>query len=80
MGDARVAPREMLHKLLEPKLTQHNLRDIAVIRVKCTGKKGRRRAEAVIELVDMFDEKTGFTAMQRLTGWHASIVAILCRQ
>jgi lysine 6-dehydrogenase len=24
-------------------------------------------------LVDRYDEATGFTAMQRLTGWHAAI-------
>ena len=27
--------------------------------------------------LDKYDEETGFTAMQRLTGWHASIIAIL---
>jgi lysine 6-dehydrogenase len=41
------------------------------------GVKDGKAAEAVVELVDTFDPSTGFTAMQRLTGWHASIVAIL---
>ena len=30
----------------------------------------------MVELIDRYDEKTGFTAMQRLTGWHGSILLI----
>ncbi|MGD9139910.1 MAG: hypothetical protein PVJ42_00055 [bacterium] len=41
------------------------------------GKKGGGEASATVELVDRYDESTGFSAMQRLTGWHASIIAIL---
>jgi lysine 6-dehydrogenase len=28
-------------------------------------------------LFDYYDDATGFTAMERTTGWHAAIVAIL---
>ena len=28
----------------------------------------------MVELVDYYDESTGFTAMERLTGWHAAIM------
>jgi lysine 6-dehydrogenase len=80
VGDVEVKPRDVLHALLEPKITSTEIRDIAVMRVKCVGEKDGRRAEAVVELIDSYDEKTGFTAMQRLTGWHASIVAILAAQ
>lgn len=38
------------------------------------------RVEAIIALIDRYDEVTGFTAMQRLTGWHASMVSILQAQ
>ena len=31
-------------------------------------------AEARVQLVDYYDEATGFSAMERLTGWHAAIV------
>ncbi|TLZ50641.1 MAG: hypothetical protein E6K18_06900, partial [Methanobacteriota archaeon] len=34
-----------------------------------------RRGEAIVELFDRYDEATGFTAMERTTGWHAAIVA-----
>ena len=26
-------------------------------------------------MIDYYDEETGFTAMERLTGWHAAIMA-----
>jgi lysine 6-dehydrogenase len=80
VGDTKVVPREVLHALLEPLLTKPDVRDIAVIIVKCRGVKDAKEAEATIELTDYFDEETKFTAMQRLTGWHAAIVAILCTQ
>ena len=31
----------------------------------------------MLEIVDYYDDETGFTAMERTTGWHASIVAIM---
>jgi len=29
----------------------------------------------IIDLVDRYDPATGFTAMERITGWHAGIMA-----
>jgi len=80
LGDIEIAPRDVFHVLLEPKITQPQVRDVGVIRTRCVGEKDGRPAEAIVDLVDYYDEETGFTAMQRLTGWHASIVAILAAQ
>ena len=80
LGDGQVVPRDVFHALLEPRIVQTEVRDVCVIRVKCMGVKDAGPAEAVVELIDYFDEGSGFTAMQRLTGWHASIVAILAAQ
>ena len=33
-----------------------------------------------MDLIDYDDESTGFTAMERTTGWDASIVAIMMAQ
>jgi lysine 6-dehydrogenase len=79
VGSGPVVPREVFHALLEPRIGPSNatIRDICVMRVKATGKRAGSPAEAIVELVDRFDETTGFMAMQRLTGWHASIVAHL---
>ncbi len=77
-----VVPREMLHALLEPRIGPSNacIRDTCVMRVQATGLLQGSPTEAIVELVDRFDESTGFMAMQRLTGWHASIVAHLAVQ
>lgn len=72
LGNQKISPREILHELLEPQLTQPDVHDVCVIRVKCISE----TTETIVELIDYYDERTGFTAMQRLTGWHASIVAI----
>jgi lysine 6-dehydrogenase len=76
VGGVRVAPRDVLHALLEPKITRQLVRDICVMRVRGDGRKDGRPASATVELIDRYDEATGFTAMQRLTGWHASIMLI----
>jgi lysine 6-dehydrogenase len=41
------------------------------------GDKNGKTAQVVVEIIDYYDPATGFTAMQRLTGWHLSIVAAM---
>jgi lysine 6-dehydrogenase len=72
----KVVPRDLLHALLAPQICRDEVKDICVMRVKGTGITKGAKAEAVVELVDRYDPKTGFTAMQRLTGWHGSILLI----
>ena len=79
VGKSEVVPRDVFHALYEPKVTfpgePEKSKDIVFVRVKALGKKGGRPTQAIVELVDRFDEKTGFTAMERTTGWDAAIVA-----
>jgi lysine 6-dehydrogenase len=79
VGKNEVIPREVFHTLYEPMVTFPNdpekSKDIVLVRVKALGKKGGRPAKAEVELEDHFDETTGFTAMERTTGWDAAIVA-----
>jgi lysine 6-dehydrogenase len=70
-----VIPRHVFHALFEPKVTPNDIRDVCVERVRALGMKDDHTAEAVVELVDYYDEATGFTSMERLTGWHAAITA-----
>ncbi len=72
-----LVPRDVFHSLLEPHISRPEVRDICAMRVRCFGTKDGDNHTSTVELIDSFDEATGFTAMQRLTGWHASIVAIL---
>jgi lysine 6-dehydrogenase len=79
VGSNEVVPRDVFHALYEPKVTfpddPEKRKDIVFVRVKALGKKGGKSAKAVVELEDHFDDKTGFTAMERTTGWDAAIVA-----
>jgi lysine 6-dehydrogenase len=76
----KISPRRVLQTLFEPKIRLSGEKDLAVIRVKCVGEKSGRPAQAVVDVVDYYDDETGFTAMERTTGWHASIVAIMMAQ
>ena len=71
----KVIPRHVFHALFEPKVTPDLIRDVCVERVRALGMKDGRTSEAVVELVDYYDEATRFTSMERLTGWHAAITA-----
>jgi lysine 6-dehydrogenase len=75
VGDGEVVPRDVFHALFEPKVTFPHDKDLVIVRVKAVGKKDGRDAEAIVEVIDYFDEETGFTAMERGTGWSAAIVA-----
>jgi lysine 6-dehydrogenase len=77
VGDAGtpVVPRDVFHALFEPKVTFPGDKDLVIVRVTAIGKKDGRDAQALVELIDYFDEQTGFTAMERSTGWSAAIVA-----
>ncbi|MHA2227466.1 MAG: saccharopine dehydrogenase family protein [Candidatus Hodarchaeales archaeon] len=77
IGPIKIAPRALLAKLFEPKITFANDKDVVVIRVKCLGQKEGRPAQAQVDLIDYYDEGTGFTAMERTTGWDIAIIAIL---
>ncbi|MEW6368557.1 MAG: saccharopine dehydrogenase C-terminal domain-containing protein [Acidobacteriota bacterium] len=75
VDDHDVIPRHVFHTLYEPKVTFPDDEDLVIVRVKAVGKQNGRPAEAMVELIDRFDEETGFTAMERTTGWSAAIVA-----
>jgi lysine 6-dehydrogenase len=71
-----VVPRHLLHAILEPQMRHRpDDRDMVIVRVIARGLKDGQEKEATIELFDYYDESTGFTAMERTTGWHAAIMA-----
>ncbi len=80
IGKNQIIPRDLFHALLEPKIIQSVIHDIALIRIHCRGFNREKPAMATIELMDYYDHHTGFMAMQRVTGWHTSILAILATQ
>jgi lysine 6-dehydrogenase len=77
----KVSPREVLHALLDSKLrARPGEPDLVIVRVLAKGRKGGQPAQVQVELIDYYDEATGFTAMERTTGWDASIKTILNAQ
>ncbi|MGB5657871.1 MAG: saccharopine dehydrogenase C-terminal domain-containing protein [Thermoanaerobaculia bacterium] len=73
---ARVRPRDVLHAVLGPRLEVHGeFEDAVVIRVVARGRHQGSPAEAQLDLIDFFDPDSGFTSMQRTTGWDGAIVA-----
>jgi lysine 6-dehydrogenase len=80
VGDVQVIPRDLFHALFEPKVTFPSDKDIIVLRVKAVGTKEGRQAQAIVELIDYYDEVTGFTSMERATGWSAAIVGEMMAQ
>jgi lysine 6-dehydrogenase len=78
VGGVPVVPRDVLHAVLDPKIrAKPGEPDLVIVRVQAKGRKDGRAAEVVVELIDRFDAATGFTAMERTTGWDGSIKAIL---
>lgn len=73
----RVIPRDLFHALFAPHVTFPGDRDVCAIRIRATGRKDGRPAEVWVEMIDFYDEETGFTAMERTTGWDAAIVAAM---
>lgn len=74
---AAVVPRHVFHSLFEPQVHADIVKDVCIIRARALGTKDGKPAEAQVDLVDYYDETTGFTSMQRTTGWHLSIVAAM---
>jgi lysine 6-dehydrogenase len=74
VGKQEIVPRHVYHTLLEPKISAPIIKDVCVIRVLGKGMKGGKQTTVRIDLIDYCDEQTGFTAMERLTGWHCAIM------
>jgi lysine 6-dehydrogenase len=76
VNGVQVVPRDVLHALIGPQITARpGSKDVVIIRIVATGKHRGKVAEAQIDLVDYYDEATGFSAMERTTGWDGAIVA-----
>jgi lysine 6-dehydrogenase len=72
----KVAPKKLLDALLYPHVAlKEGERDITVLRVEVKGEKDGHPRTCKVELVDRYDEVTGFTSMARTTAFTGAIVA-----
>ena len=68
-----VIPRDVFVSVVGPKLTMPDSHDLLALRVTVTGTKDGQEARRQFDLVDMFDEAHGVSAMMRTTGYSLSI-------
>ncbi|MFH1330336.1 MAG: saccharopine dehydrogenase C-terminal domain-containing protein [Actinomycetota bacterium] len=77
VGKVEVRPRDLYHALLGPMIDTSDPVDVCVLRARAEGEAGGRPVAVVVDMVDRYDPATGFAAMERLTGWHAAVMAAL---
>lgn len=76
----RVVPRKVFVAVAEPRLRFPNEGDLLVLRVIVKGRKKGKEEEIVYDVLDYYDPKTRFTAMQRMTGFSAAIMLEMLAQ
>lgn len=74
-GGPSVAPISLSESLLREVLTRGDPRDLTVMRVKTSGRRGGDRVQTDFELVDRYDEENKVSSMGRTTGFTAAVVA-----
>lgn len=70
----RISPRKFYHHLLEPKISIQNPKDICIMRTEAIGLINNVRTTKTVDCVELYDDETSFLAMEKWTGFHASIV------
>jgi lysine 6-dehydrogenase len=68
-----VSPRDVAIATMGPRLNKPGAPDLVALRVTVRGKKAGKPKQVGWELVDLFDEKHGISAMMRTTGYSLSI-------
>jgi lysine 6-dehydrogenase len=72
LGRTRIVPRDAFHAVVGPMLDDPNVRDVALLQCDVTDAKG---SGVRYRMVQRFDGKTGFTAMEQTTGYPTAAVA-----
>lgn len=72
-----LAPKETLRRLMEERLAFPTVRDLVVLRVVVRGRHGGQPALRQYDVFDRHDGRTGFTAMERTTGFPTALVALM---
>lgn len=71
----KVTPRQFMLKHLAPQLQyKKGEGDLVILRVDFLGEKEGKETRLMFDLIDLYDQKTGVSAMARTTGYTCSIV------
>lgn len=68
-----VVPCALYQTLLAPHINAAGIKDIGIMRAIGVGEKDNKDAKVTVDLIDRYDDETGFTAIERLTGFHCAI-------
>lgn len=74
IDDVKVTPRAVLTHALEAYLPRAG-DDVVLIRISLAGRKHGRSVQEVYDCIDVHDDATDLTAMQRTTGFSIAIIA-----
>lgn len=69
----RVAPRDVAVAAMGARLAKPEGRDLVALRVTVKGQKAGKAKTVEFDLIDMYDEERGISAMMRTTGYSLSI-------
>lgn len=70
-----VAPKALMRRLFEQRLAFPYVRDITVLRIAASGRRQGSDLTVQFDLLDRFDERTRFTAMERTTAFPTALAA-----
>src|SRR5205085_6230637 len=68
VGDVEVVPRDVFHQVAAPRLAFPEDHDLVVVRARFRGMKEGKPICKQLDILDYYDEATGFSAMERTTG------------
>lgn len=74
IGDAQIRPRDLLGPCLE-KVCPQSGPDVVLLRLEATGLLNGKETSRSLQIIDQQDDVTGLTAMTRMTGFPAAIIA-----
>lgn len=73
-SEGTVVPRDLLARMIEANCSYPEA-DVVLLRVTALGMKGSVPLMVRSQIIDRFDKENGITAMMRMTGYPASIIA-----
>jgi lysine 6-dehydrogenase len=76
-GKQSIVPREFVSNTLSEKLALGKEKDLTLLRVDVSGRKGGKRVRHRYQMIDHYDSRHGLTSMARTTAFPCSFTAQL---
>jgi lysine 6-dehydrogenase len=77
VGDSEISPRQFFIDRVTPQLKKPEGRDLVALRVAISGTLNGAPHTIQYDLLDLYDEKTGITAMMRTTGYSLALTGVM---